>query len=72
MALTYYDMEKLMRMAYDQKLSASVNKIGIGRRKTRDRVPPRERVLCRIRPSGSAAQWNRVLLSRRVTWTRNG
>ena len=39
MALTYYDMEKLMRMMYDQKLSARGRKIRIARGKVRDFVP---------------------------------
>ncbi len=51
MALTYYDMEKLMRMVYDQKLSASMRKIEIRRsRITWNCVPPCERVPRQIRP----------------------
>lgn len=41
MALTYYDMEKLMRMTYDQKLSASRRNIMIARSKVRNHMPTR-------------------------------
>ena len=50
MALTCYDMEKLSRMVYDQKLSASLMNIEVRRSRTRDCVPPCEGVPRRIRP----------------------
>ena len=56
MGPTYYEMEKLMRMVHDQKLSASLKKIDIKRSGTWDCVPPCERVPCRIRPSGATAE----------------
>ncbi len=56
MGPTYYEMEKLMRMTYDQKLLASMKKVAVVRAKTRDRVPPSERVPCRIHASGATAQ----------------
>jgi hypothetical protein len=34
MALAYYDMAKLMRMTYDQKLSSSLEKVKIEQAKT--------------------------------------
>jgi hypothetical protein len=56
MALTYYDMEKLMRMVYNQKLSDSLKKIAIRRRRTWDRATPCTGVPCRIRPSEATAE----------------
>ncbi len=57
MALTYYDMEKLMRMVYAQKLLSSLEKLDVERsRVRRDREPACDRVLCRVRPSGATAK----------------
>jgi len=56
MVLTYYDMEKLMRMVYDQKLSASLGITEVRRSRVRDCVPPCERVTCQIHPSGAVAK----------------
>jgi len=56
MALTYYDVEKLMRMVYAQKVSSSLEKIEVERSRISDREPARDRVPCRIRPSGAAAK----------------
>ena len=54
MALTYYDMEKLMRMKYDQKLSTSLKKDELRRREMCPGEPSQGQVACRIRPSGVA------------------
>ena len=56
MALTYYDMEKLMRMVYRQKFVVSLKNDGPGRRKMRACEPPHGQVACRIRTSGAAAK----------------
>jgi hypothetical protein len=40
MALTYYDMEKLSRMMYDQRLSASLKKIEVRRSRIWDYATP--------------------------------
>jgi len=56
MALTYYDMEKLMRMVYAQKVSSSLEKIEVERSRISDREPACDRVPCRIRPSGATAK----------------
>ncbi len=56
MALTYYDMEKLMRMVYAQKLSSSLEKIEVERSRVWDREPVCDRVPCRVRPSGATAK----------------
>jgi hypothetical protein len=56
MALTYYDMEKLMRMVYAQKLLSSLEKNEVERSRVRDREPACDRVPCRVRPSGAAAK----------------
>ena len=50
MSLTYYDMEKLSRMVYDEKLSASLRRIEASSSRVRDCVPPCGRVPRRIRP----------------------
>ncbi len=56
MALTYYDMEKLMRMVYAQKLSSSLEKIEVEQGRVPDHKPACDRVPCRVRPSGATAK----------------
>ena len=56
MALTYYDMEKLIRMVYHQKLSSSLKNDELERKKVRVGEPPHGQVACRIRPSGAAVK----------------
>jgi hypothetical protein len=56
MDLSYYDMQKLMRMVYDQKLSDSKEDIVAGRRRAPDFDPPSKRLSCRVLPAGSAAK----------------
>ena len=56
MALTYYDMEKLMRIVYAQKLANSLDKLEVERNRGWNREPGCDRVPCRIRPSGATAK----------------
>lgn len=56
MALTYYDVEKLVRMVYAQKLLSSLEKIDVERSRVRDRQPACDQVPCRVRPSGATAE----------------
>ena len=56
MALTYYDMERLMRMVYAQKVLSSLGKIDLERCRISHRKPACDRVPCRIRPSGATAE----------------
>ena len=56
MTPTYYDVEKLVRMVYHQKLSSSLKKDEIKRSETRSIAPAQEPMTCRIRPSGATAK----------------
>jgi len=56
MALTYYDVEKLMQMVYAQKVASSLEKVDVEWSRISNREPACDRVPCRIRPSGATAE----------------
>jgi hypothetical protein len=56
MMLTYYDVEKLARIVYTQKLLSSQEKRNLERCKVRRCEATRESVPCRVGASGAPAK----------------
>ena len=53
---TYYDVEKLARIVFTQKLLTSQEKRNLERRKIRRREATRESVPCRLGATGATAK----------------
>jgi len=56
MPLTFYEIGKLSRMVYDQKLASSLEKPALKRSKAQACPPPCKSMARQIRPSGAAAK----------------